>query len=432
MTENIDDGSNDLIVALPELTLIRHTFETAGANLVADSEVSTSLGLAKIRLADLDAAGQALDAWCDERTGGSTAPLNGYAQPTESGLDRILWDLRAGFAARNGGWMPTMGKNRMVGRLPGMRNQNPGLQGADAISHGGGGVPKALDHTPTWAAERTGPEGKGVRIGVLDTAVRDQRYLLGAWTGPVSSNHDGSDPPPAEAGHGTFVAGLILRRAPAATLVTGRLLDDNGAAISSWRAAQMIVDVGNSGVDILNMSFVCYTADGIPPLVLSAAIDRLEPEIVVVAAAGNHGYLPVDEKSKPAFPAALDDVIAVGAATARDATAAVFTPPGPWVDVLARGEDLESTYLDEARVWDDSNEYPDDLPRIVECFDGYASWSGTSFSAALITGEIARNTVPGEKPPRKALEELLARARPAYTGTLEMVRPVFVDIEGLP
>lgn len=435
MTDNHDDGSNDLIVALPELKLIQRTFDEVGPGLISKPDESASLGLARIPLTDIDAATRALDGWCLARTDGRADPLNGHAQPADSGLDRILWDLRAGFAARNGGWIPTMGKNRLVGRLPGMRNARPGFSGADAISHGGGGEPRAVEGTPTWARERTGDEGKGVRIGVLDTVVRDREFLLGAWTGPANTNDGRSGPPPAEAGHGTFVAGLILQRAPAAILRTGRLLDDDGAAVSSWRAAEAIVAVGTSGVDILNMSFVCYTDDGLPPLVLAAAIDRLDPNIVVVAAAGNHGHLPDGERNKPAFPAALDDVVAVGAAEVQGCVEASFTPPGPWVDVIARGEDLESTYLKEARVWDDSKDYPGDPERTVKCFhDGFARWSGTSFAAALITGEIARCSVPGAKPPRTALAELLARGRPACLGTSgdEVVRPVFVEIDGLP
>src|SRR5205823_5768473 len=50
-----------------------------------------------------------------------------------------------------------------------------------------------------------------------------------------------------------------------------------------------IVEFGRTGMDILNLSFACYTEDGQPPLALSTAIARLDPNIVVVAAAGNHG-----------------------------------------------------------------------------------------------------------------------------------------------
>lgn len=440
MTDNQNESLREVIVALPQLRLIHSAFDAAASveqkSFIERAEESQVLGLAKITLTDASAAADALDDWCDKVVGSHKTVFNGHERPertAELSLDRILWSLRAGFGFGNGGWTPTVGKNRMVGRLPGMRNSNPGLAGADAISHGGGGVPQALAR-PTWAPQRADSPGQGVRIGVLDTAVRDQEYLVGGWTGtPV--NADGkADPPLAEAGHGTFVAGLILRRAPGATIRTGRLLADDGGATSSWDAARKIVEVGNSGVDILNLSFVSYTDDGEAPLVLSAAINQLDPAVLVVAAAGNHGFLSA-EKSKPAFPAALTSVIAVGAAKSDGVAAASFTPTGLWVDVLARGEDLHSTYLKgDVLVWNDDEEYRQDADRVPERFpEGYATWSGTSFSAALVTGEIASRTVPGVKSPAQALDELLDGAHPVYGGTgPQVVRPVFIDIDGLP
>ncbi len=444
MTDNRDESLREVIVALPQLGLIRGAFDAAASaeqkSFIERAEDSRVLGLAKITLSDASAAADALDDWCDRVVGSHQTVFNGHLRPDRApdlSLDRILWSLRAGFGFGNGGWTPTVGKNRMVGRLPGMRNSNPGLAGADAISHGGGGVPQALAR-PAWAPQRADGPGHGVRIGVLDTAVRDQEYLVGGWTGGwagAPDNADGNtDPPFAEAGHGTFVAGLILRRAPGATIRTGQLLADDGGATSSWDAARKIVEVGNSGVDVLNLSFVSYTDDGEAPLVLATAIDQLDPAVLVVAAAGNHGFLD-GEKSKPAFPAALTSVIAVGAAKSGSATAANFTPTGLWVDVLALGENLNSTYLKgDVLVWDDSEDYHEDARRVPMCFpEGYATWSGTSFSAALVTGEIARRTVPGSKSPAQALDELLEEGRPVYGGSgPRAARPVFIDIDGLP
>jgi membrane-anchored mycosin MYCP len=441
MTDNQNESLREIIVALPQLKLIRGAFDAAAAGVeqksFIDDEIgSPILGLAKITLTDASAAADALDTWCDKVVGPEKTVFNGRQRPKstpELSLDRILWSLRAGFGFGNGGWIPTVGKNRMVGRLPGMRNAKPGLSGADAISHGGGGVPQALAR-PAWAPQRAEGPGQGVRIGVLDTAVRDQEYLVGGWTGTPVNVTEGSDPPLAEAGHGTFVTGLILRRAPGATIRTGRLLADDGGATSSWDAAHKIVEVGNSGLDILNLSCVSYTDDGEAPLVLSTAINQLDPAVLVVAAAGNHGYLD-DEKSKPAFPAALTSVIAVGSAKSDGGARADFTPTGLWVDVLARGVDLNSTYLKgDVQVWNDGEEYDPKAHRETKRFsDGYATWSGTSFSAALVTGEIARRTVPRVKSPAQALDELLNQACSVYGGSgPQAVRPVFIDIDGLP
>src|SRR5206468_3690773 len=83
---------------------------------------------------------------------------------------------------------------------------------------------------------------------------------------------------------------------PGATVDVRRVLDEHGQA-ESWTVANEIVRFGSSGLDVLNLSFVCYTEDGQPPLVLATAVDRLPSELVVVAAAGNHGDV-ADEQQR--------------------------------------------------------------------------------------------------------------------------------------
>jgi hypothetical protein len=43
----------------------------------------------------------------------------------------------------------------------------------------------------------------------------------------------------------------------------------------------------------------------------------------------------------------------------------------------------------------------------VVLFSGTAVWEGCSFAAAVVSGAIAARTVPGQRPARQALEELL-------------------------
>jgi membrane-anchored mycosin MYCP len=186
------------------------------------------------------------------------------------------------------------------------------------------------------------------------------------------------------------------------------LSNQNGRA-ESWDVAKKIVELGRTGLDVLNLSMVCYSEDDQPPLTLAAAIDRLDPEILVVAAAGNHGCERPDEeprsekdRRRPAWPAALDDVIAVGAAK-QDGTAAPFTPGmAPWIDVLATGVDVESTYLRGLVKFDLTGKNHE-----TRLFEGSARWSGSSFAAALVSGAIAARTVPGRTPARAAWEALL-------------------------
>ena len=105
----------------------------------------------------------------------------------------------------------------------------------------------------------------------------------------------------------------------------------------------------------------------------------IEDGTVVVAAAGNDG------SCRPAWPAALPEVIGVAALDCSGPAA--FTNHGPWVDACAPGVGIVSTFLDF-----DGVEAP--IPALdgfdPDCFEGFASWSGTSFSAPIVCAAIAR------------------------------------------
>jgi subtilisin family serine protease len=151
--------------------------------------------------------------------------------------------------------------------------------------------------------------------------------------------------------------------------------------------------------------------------VLQRAISRLTPGMVVVAAAGNHGERPpgqeqadLADRAAVLFPAALDEVVAVGALDREDRPAG-FNPRGaredqwaPWIDVFAPGTDVVSAYLGEQA--EDGGE-PGEVVAIPERdgavprelrFRGWARWSGTSFAAARVTGEIAALIATGRSP----------------------------------
>ncbi|HEX8511213.1 MAG TPA: S8/S53 family peptidase, partial [Propionibacteriaceae bacterium] len=323
------------------------------------------------------------------------SPLSTGAEP----LDQVLWGLRGVFAEHYAGWSPSIGKNRFVGKV----------HGVGEVNHGGGGDPRAVEDGVPFAGRADSP-GRGVRVGVLDTEIYPHPWITGGWVAPFDQTITGGEPAPYAQGHATFVTGLILSQAPGATVEVRGVLDEEGKA-DSWSVAKAIVDIGRTGLDILNLSFVCYTEDGQPPMVLAAAIDRLDPETVVVAAAGNHGEAaeagdPYDEADarQAGWPAALDDVVAVGAVD-KSGTPAPFTPDAPWVDMVALGVDVPSTYLPNAHEPGAAN---------GDTFkDAYAAWSGTSFAAALVSGALAAETVPGHVPARTALQRLTKRVKPS-------------------
>jgi membrane-anchored mycosin MYCP len=365
-------------VALEHVNLLEAKFDLLEIRHSRLKE-SALLGLALLEIENPRAAVVAAKKEVESKVPSAANSFVPPAPDTGSDLDYLLWALRVLFKSEYAGWTPTLGKNRFVRHVHGVWE----------VIHSK--VP----------ARTTGP-GSGVRVGVLDTAFYPQPWLAGGWTARFSDIVRHDVVPPVAQGHATFVTGLILSQAPGASVEVRRLLDEKGEA-DSWEAAEAIARFGQSGVDVLNLSFGSYTEDNEPPLILATAIDRLDPKVVVVAAAGN--YHPVGEgdedlRNRPSWPAALDDVIAVGAVT-RNGDLAPFSPDAPWVDVHAAGVDLTSTYLDRAATRQHG----------VNRYEGWAKWQGTSFAAALVTGAVAAGTAPGQTSGGEAARDLLGALR---------------------
>jgi membrane-anchored mycosin MYCP len=366
-----------IAVGLPHRNLVMNQLTSFGAKPEV-IRTSTLLDLALIEIPDAASTAERLrEGAPDDRT------------EARDDLGVVLTALRKRFGELYAGWAPVLGKNRLVGQL----------HGAQEVIHSGDD-PRALAERFNPPERSSGP-GRGVRVGLLDTGLFPQPWLGGAWAARYSDRLLPTDALPYAAGHATFVAGLILSQAGGATVEARKVIDNSGTA-ESWTVAEEIVRMGRSGIDVLNLSFACYTEDGEPPLVLAAAVDRIYPDVVVVAAAGNHGAVPdegdVQHSVKPAWPAALSDVIAVGAVDAKGQRAD-FSPDAPWVDVQAPGDQVRSTYLDTAsNRRGEATLFP----------GGWAQWSGTSFAAALVSGAIAAATQPGRVTAREAAQDLLA------------------------
>jgi hypothetical protein len=316
-------------------------------------------------------------------------------------LDRFLKALREYLALEYGGWTPTLGKNRLLGPV----------EGGGQISHSGEDDPEPGDAPQISRLARR--PGLGVRVGVLDTAVFQHPYVQGRCVGTAADVVE-EEPKSSVGWHGTFVTGLVLQQAPGCTVEVRKALVDEGGTAPSWDVAKKIVELGRTGLDVLNLSMVCWTENNQPPLVLAAAIDRLDPDTVVVAAAGNHGNLDEGkfsgQRNKPAWPAALDDVVAVGAAD-DNGEPAKFTPAdAPWVDLWSNGVKVSSAFATGVRQAAQNAQPAQNAPAPTE-FQGYAEWSGSSFAAALVSGAIAAGTVPGRTPARAAWKELRDRAK---------------------
>lgn len=348
---------SELIVHLPHVELVKSALH--GMNVGIDrSDQDEQLALARLTLAD-------------------TADVNS-----------VLTQLRAHFAGRYGQWVPLMDTNRHVGPVIGMPQPRT----------------MAIDDDPQLVTDPVTPvpftpAGRGIRVGVLDTTIDAHPELIGRFLAEPDSRYQLSDQPvPLRAGHATFVASLVTRMAPAVTVDAHAVLDPVSGKATSWDTAQAMMRFADSGVDILNLSLGCRTSDGLPPLVISRAVELLSQRMVIVAAAGNHGgTTDPDLRQSPTWPAALPDVVAVGARDVDD-TLAPFSPKLPWVTCTAPGVALLGAYL-TALV--SVTKQPDPVQ-----FTGYARWSGTSFATASVSGAIA--AAAGKIGVRAALEQLLA------------------------
>lgn len=384
---------DQIVVALPHKDLVQGRLEHWGVAVV-DVQEAPELGLALLDLRPDEVHAAA--------TGGTG----------DGDLDRLLSRLYSFFAGKYKGWVPTFGKNRTVEGVVANHTVGGGGSGMPqqpehTVGGGGEGVPTAV-HPPSWPVHRQ-HDGTGVVVAVLDTAVAARPQLIGRFLADADAVLPDSRETsyPADAGHGTFVSGLVLREAPGATLHIRKVLDEQGTS-DSWTVARAIVALNGTGVNILNLSMGCFTDDNLPPLVLSRAIDRLDPEILVIASAGNHG---VSQPGRPLWPAALVDVVAVGATRAQGGRLTWSPDPedNPWLDVLACGHEVESIYL-AGRV--DTFDKQDSSGDKQTDFAGYATWSGTSFAAARLSGMVAAaQTCNGNRcTSRDALNNLLAAA----------------------
>src|SRR5215470_4956237 len=321
-----------------------------------------------------------------------SVPADYLGAPGKSDLDRLISYLRDAF--RNEGKELIIGKNRIVGSVVG----SPYVGGGEGIPTpyvgGGTGVPTPyVGGGPYTAAgggpyvgggqsglqltlggtlpRRTEPPGQEVGVGILDTRLFAHPDLAGRYLashGALASEIPAR--PPDQEAHATFIAGVILERAPNANLIVDHVLNESDIATSSWKVATKMVRFADAGVKVLNISFGAATDDDDPPLVLKKAVEALRGKVTVVAAAGNNG-----PETKKIWPAALGEnnrtVVAVGAGgpdRTGDFVSATFSPDAKWVGLIAPGENIYSTYK----------------------ANGYATWSGTSFAAAAVSGAIAR------------------------------------------
>lgn len=207
--------------------------------------------------------------------------------------------------------------------------------------------------------------GNGVKIAVIDTGVQtshpDLRENLLPGACYVDTTGDITD----TNGHGTFVAGMIaaglngigsVGAAPQAKIVPLKCFNEKTGKLSDLIAAlRDAVDAFDC--KIINLSL------GLPEgseLLRQAVNYAIDAGCIVVAAVGNDGTNTLY------YPAAYDGVIGVGSVNSAKVVSS-FSQQNKSVMLVAPGENVVSTY----------------------CNGGYASWSGTSFAAPLVSAAAA-------------------------------------------
>jgi subtilisin family serine protease len=261
-------------------------------------------------------------------------------------------------------------------------------------------VPAIYQHWP-------GLWGTGVVVAILDTGIdlpppldhpELSPRIIGGYNARAGANpSDYQD----DNGHGTHMAGIIAAAlnsplqagiigvAPQATLLAVKVLDRYGAGYLSdvINGLQWVHNNGSPQAKVVNMSIGFQ--ENIPPL--NKAIHELDKEdVIMVASAGNScpqppiqdegngdecdggPQLACDPAQTVKYPAAYDEVMAVGATDHLDQIAG-YSLSGSEVDVAAPGGSKATGV------------------RILSTTTGggYGYGSGTSQAAAHVTGAVA-------------------------------------------
>ena len=220
-------------------------------------------------------------------------------------------------------------------------------------------------------------DGKGAAVEhpYLTCARLHSPWLQAAPAGAIDDEDEFDDDKSGtldfEAGHGTFITGIIQQLCPDAEVhIAGVLSSFGDGDVANVIGAFELANATAGPFDLVVMSLGGYMSDDDGAL-FGAALRAAR------SATGSASRPPATSRRRgPYFPAALPDIVGVGGLGQADK--AWFTNFGGWVDACAPAIDVVSTFFVGPN---------DDLD---EPFTGWARWSGTSFAAPKVAGVIAR------------------------------------------
>ena len=215
-----------------------------------------------------------------------------------------------------------------------------------------------------------------VIVAVVDTGIDlDHPEFQGKLTEGYNVIEDNNNPMD-DNGHGTHVAGIIAARTNNGDGIAGitwnsKLMpikaigaDGSGTAFDIAQGIYWAVD---HGADVINLSLGNYTSSA---ALKEACRYAYSKNVVLVAATGN------DATDQPGYPAAYEEVLGVSAVD-HNRNRADFSNYGTYVDVVAPGVDIPSTYI----------------------YSDYAALSGTSMACPHVAAvaSLIRSVNPGIK-----------------------------------
>ncbi|MBS3940523.1 MAG: S8 family serine peptidase [Actinobacteria bacterium] len=254
---------------------------------------------------------------------------------------------------------------------------------------------QALNPGDTWSTET----GSGVGVALLDTGVTEVAELAGRVIPGPDYSDEGH--PNDSYGHGTFMAGLIAGNgganggdihgvAPGAHIVSVKLAGRDGVTSLSKvldAIGWVVVNQDEFGIRVLNLSLGVPTNRAPQADPLSAAVQAAWASgITVVAASGNNGSGTVTSPGRDPWIITVGSTDTNGTAVTHDDTVPDWSGAGRVnkghkPDVLAPGTSVLSLRTVGSHI---DEEHPQ--ARIGE---GHFRGSGTSMSAAMVSGAVA-------------------------------------------
>ncbi|MDQ1742136.1 MAG: hypothetical protein QOE23_475 [Pseudonocardiales bacterium] len=339
------------------------------------------------------------------------------------------------------GGAPYMGGGGVDG-VPYMGGGSVGVSSQYGVPGHGGRAPVTwLGPPPARVAQADRPCRRPV-VAVLDTGVGKHPWLPATIVKrhphvaslPIGQTDPATDPEVSgrlsnplegtldpDAGHGTFIAGLIRQICPDADILAIRVMYGDGAVAEGdllealnrlllRQALAHALDRPSWLVDVISLSLGYYhelPADFAYDQLLLETLRALgELGVAVVAAAGNDatarhfypaGFAP---HAKGQFnPVRCDalPVISVGALNPDRRSVALFSNAGDWVCCHRQGAALVSTmpttFNGSLQATAAVHLTGSELRSTIDpdnFHGGFATWSGTSFAAPILAAELAK------------------------------------------